>query len=357
MCTSELRTTRTLAASILLLLVLAGGCAPLDLSKGISFPEWKTKAQPPERIADFWTEYMHREDGRHTVRGFGGRVMFYGTKAGEPVVVDGTLTVFAFDDSKGELNEQTPDKKFVFTRDQLAKHYSKSELGHSYSFWLPWDEVGGTEKKVTLITRFDDVTGKVVMSKPAKQTLFGTKPKDAKPVTPSPSDAQASKPASDAKVRQVSYEEPVKTPGPTAAPQDTPTTTIELTPSFARRLREAADRASQSQPIENAAPLTPASTTAPATSGASSPAAADPTATPTTPESAVATAATQSSLAARFEPGRFPVRRERTARPAFDHARMQPYPAAWPSALPRSPRTDQPTESTVLPQGVPEGSN
>jgi len=338
-----------------LLLILMGGCAPLELSKGISLSLWQPKPQTPETMADFWTEYLHRQGGQRTVRGFGGRVMFYGRTAGEPIVVDGTLTVYAFDDSKGEPNEQAADKKYVFTREQLAKHYSKSELGHSYSFWLPWDEVGGDEKKITLITRFDDVGGKVVMSKPAKQTLFGVQPALEKPTG-----QQASKGASDSKVRPVSFEESSgRSPRAPTDVQAAPSSTIDLPPSFVRRMRAAIDAAAESQPSPTAAGGSSRSptTTAPAEAEKVVPAGAakdDRMATGMTSDAA-ASGDRATPPEARSAPSRFPVRRERTARPAFDHVRTTPYPATWPSSLPRSPHTDQPTESTATTPGEPAG--
>jgi len=53
---------------------------------------------------------------------------------------------------------------------------SKSELGSSYSFWLPWDEVGGPRTEVSLICRFEPKGGAVVSSEQAKQSLPGREP-------------------------------------------------------------------------------------------------------------------------------------------------------------------------------------
>ena len=53
---------------------------------------------------------------------------------------------------------------------------SKSELGASYSFWLPWDEAGGPRAEVGLICRFEPKGGAVVTSEQAKQKLSGIEP-------------------------------------------------------------------------------------------------------------------------------------------------------------------------------------
>jgi hypothetical protein len=337
-------------AAAVLLLVLLGGCTPLDLSRTVWLPGLAPKPVVPQTMADFWTEYLHREQGHPAVRGFGGRVMFYGQKAGEPVLVDGTLTVYAYDDSRGEPNEKKPDKKYVFTREQLAQHYSKSELGHSYSFWLPWDETGGEEKRVTLITRFDDASGRAVMGKPTKQTLFGTRPASDKVAGQSSDVREASaKTAGDQNIRQMSYEEASGPKNP--APADGSTelgTTINLPPSFVRRFRAAIDAAAEAQQqgtADGTQPVPPAT----------SPAGNDPTAK--APAPAGTQPATEAPPEARSAHARFPVQRARTARPTSAHVRTLPYPAMWPTSLPRSPSTDQPSEWTASTPTAPAAQN
>jgi hypothetical protein len=46
-------------------------------------------------------------------------------------------------------------------------------LGHSYSVWIPWDEVGGPQKEISLIARFTPEKGSVVVSEQTKQILPG----------------------------------------------------------------------------------------------------------------------------------------------------------------------------------------
>ncbi len=344
-----LRLTDVRYAAVISLLAVLGGCTPLDLSRTVLSPVFKPKPATPQTVADFWTEYLHREEGQPAVRGFGGRVMFYGEKAGEAIVVDGTLTIYAYDDSKGDPNEQKPDKKYVFPREQLAQHYSKSHLGHSYSFWLPWDEIGGEEKRITLITRFDDVSGRAVMSKPTKQTIFGTRPASDKAVAKSTDEGNPSgKTPSDQTIRQASYEE--VSPGAKEDPiGEAPlSTTINLPPSFVRRFRAAIDAAAEAQQ-QGAAGIQ-----------AVQPAIVPVTTNPTvkvTPPAEAASQATEAQSEARSVPSRFPVQRARTTRPTFGHVRTQPYPAEWPSSLPRSPRTDQASEWTVTTSTAPAGEN
>lgn len=162
-----------LAAALSLLPSIASAQSPSK--KFPWFPEKKDK-NPPSRVVAIWTEaVMTRQDGP-AIRGFGGRLMFYPSKGDKPIEVQGLLSIYAFDESQRKANEMKPDRKFVFTPEQLARHYSKSDLGHSYSVWLPWDEVGGVRKEITLIARFLADGGNTVIGEPTKHLLPGREP-------------------------------------------------------------------------------------------------------------------------------------------------------------------------------------
>ncbi|MEX2114073.1 MAG: hypothetical protein WD845_12855 [Pirellulales bacterium] len=120
-----------------------------------------------------WTDTVLVEAG---VVGFGGRIMFYGRGDEDPIVVEGELTVFAYDDTGDVSDEAVPARKYVFRAEELSKHYSESKLGHSYSFWVPWGRVGGPQRQVSLIARFKSAKGGVVMSEMTRHLLPGAQP-------------------------------------------------------------------------------------------------------------------------------------------------------------------------------------
>ena len=231
-----------------LLLVTASGCSKLDVRKSIPWLDSDPEPQTPTRMIDVWTDTVLWQPGRPGVRGFGGRVMFYhqGDEQAEPIAVDGTVTVYAFDDEDPDP-DKPPAKKYIFPPEQLAQHYSQSNVGHSYSFWLPWDDVRGPEKQVSLITRFEDREGKVVMSKVARKTLPGRKPRrnaaeDSYTAAGHP-DAQAA-----GAVRQVGHQAPVQPPAGQGERKQMRTLTIDVTPSFAQKLRAAASVPAEARP-------------------------------------------------------------------------------------------------------------
>ena len=158
-----------------LVTLAATGCTPLDLHQmRLPWQEKKDEFKPPERIVTFWSDTVLHQPEKPAIRGFGGRVFFYGEDKSTPIEVDGSLAVYAFDADHYDPSNQRPEKKYVFSAEQLKEHFSKSDMGPSYSVWLPWDEVLGPTRNLSLVTRFEGRTGGIVISEPANKLLPGT---------------------------------------------------------------------------------------------------------------------------------------------------------------------------------------
>ncbi|MCR4413172.1 MAG: hypothetical protein NUV77_12190 [Thermoguttaceae bacterium] len=309
----------------------AAGCTSLDLADKLTLPGTGPKPKVPTRMTEFWTDTVLYQPGLPGVRGFGGRVMFYNDQGGSPIPVDGTFSVFAYDETNGEVSYSAPDKKFVFPADQLSKHYSKSEFGHSYSFWLPWDEVGGPQRTICLIARFEPKKGPMIVSRPCRKVLPGEPPASERGSPLAGPDRGRRGPSGggewpDRGVRQASHLEPVGPDAPLPRGGGT-TITIDVPPSFARP--SAAEAAS--------APSAgiPDSSSAKAVQGESNRAtsAASPNPAPSTAESRPAN---------RSERRRPIVERTPIVPRVQDPVRRQPLPAAWLPSLPATPRSDRP---------------
>jgi len=128
----------------------------------------------PVRLVGAWTDTMMSKPGQPSQRGFGGRLMFYDEKGEKPILVDGQLVVYAFDEAGREPTDNKPTRRYVFPADQMKLHMSKSDIGASYSFWLPWDEVGGPKANVSLICRFEPKGGAVITGEQTRHILPGT---------------------------------------------------------------------------------------------------------------------------------------------------------------------------------------
>lgn len=126
----------------------------------------------PVKIASTWTPDVLVQTGKTPTRGFGGRLFFFDEKT-KAVPVEGTLTVHGFElDSAGR---ETQIKPFKFTPEQFTSHFSQSDFGASYSIWIPWDAVGGDEKRVSLVPTFQTSEGKLVQGSPTTIILPGRK--------------------------------------------------------------------------------------------------------------------------------------------------------------------------------------
>lgn len=199
------------------------GCATLT-SLPVSWLEEKPEYVTPHQIIPVWSDTVLHQSGQKGARGCGGRIMFYPAEGKRAVRVDGSLVVYAWDESKQE-EDRKPDRKYVFRANDLQKHYSKSKIGDSYSFWIPWDDAGGLHKELTLVARFVGRNGAEVTSAPAKVILAGA--------VPLPERIASGKTAND--VQQVSHETSVPRREKHKAHPGLNTTEIHLTPGFTDR--------------------------------------------------------------------------------------------------------------------------
>lgn len=131
-------------------------------------------AGPPVRMAVIWKEKLLQTSGRPAVRGFTGRLYFY-DHHDNPVQVDGELTVYGYDDSDG-IRKEVADRKYVFPADKFSGRYSQSEIGHSYTVWIPWEQHGGIRKAITLVPLFQTQSGQMVQGVANRVALTGRDP-------------------------------------------------------------------------------------------------------------------------------------------------------------------------------------
>lgn len=169
------------ALGICTLAVACSGCSTWSKSSPKSTESpwsiskfWKKEYQQPQSIAVIWAPDTLTIPGKPVTRGFGGRIYFYNVKS-QAVPVDGDLIVHAYlKHSRHDQSEQVAaDKTFAFTAEQLTTHFSPSEIGASYSIWIPWDAADGMRAEVTLIPTFKGTDGTIVQGSPAKVNLPG----------------------------------------------------------------------------------------------------------------------------------------------------------------------------------------
>jgi hypothetical protein len=319
------------------ILATVAGCSSCSWGKHNLWPWSDDEPQVPSKIVAIWTNTVLYRPGLPAQRGFGGRLMFYATKEKKPVKVEGELVVYAFDETHRKKDDPKPDKKYVFRPEQLPRHYSKSEIGHSYSVWLPWDDnTAGPTCKISMIVRFLPHGGPLVVGEQTMQLLPGVA-EECPAVLSGPAGATAAP----GTIRPVSHEEPVPATGDPGAVANPPspgfmvprvrTTTIEVPV--------------QSRLFSGGSPMMPTPTMNPAAGMAahnaamlngrseSTAAAApgwNPAVDPAKPESGFAWSPSIPP-STRFGQPKFRAPGEPLVPPRGDHVPTPPHPAEWPS--------------------------
>jgi hypothetical protein len=228
----------------------------------------ESKYPAPVKMAAIWTPAVYNQVGQPTTRGLGGRIYFYDAK-NQPVAVEGQLVVYAYNDTHSDGPSKTPERKFAFTPEQFTQHYNPTELGASYSVWIPWDAVGQPQMDLSLVPIFTSSGGQLVIGETSHNLLPGPKTPagnsqtarstllPAPLVAPGPhlGGASSGYPPFDPNladsqkayaVQQTSFE----TPPDGAPPQETgglPTMSINLTGSMADQLAAAPPQMSPTQ--------------------------------------------------------------------------------------------------------------
>jgi hypothetical protein len=322
-------------------MAFSAGCTSVtkDLKKKLPWsPEAKIKTskfETPAHMIAIWSPDILTQTGKPPTRGFGGRIYFYNEK-NKAVPVEGQLVVYGYDDSNNPHARGEPQRKFAFTPDQFAKHQSSSDLGPSYSVWVPWDAAGGEQRSISLVPVFTSTSGKIVMGQQAINLLPGT-PTSASPdpmIDQQPPLLSARGPTSLENNLPAESQEGVRAAAFGQSTTSLPnverlrTSTIHLTPSLQKRLAQGRDgfvdqnvRPEESKPA--AQPTFPRQPELPVYPAI------------TAPPAEVLNSPMQDQRPVHFERSRFPVRGALNERSALPAPWTPPYPAAPPSGLQR----------------------
>ncbi len=144
-----------------------------DVKKAVGMKPEKPDPVSPERMVATWTDTTLSTAGQSTKRGFGGKLMFFKRGSEDPVRVEGNLVVYAFDETDRPDHETHPTRRYIFPVEEFIRHESDSTLGPTYSFWLPWDEIGGQQRHISLIAKFEPKKGAVVIGEQTRHLLPG----------------------------------------------------------------------------------------------------------------------------------------------------------------------------------------
>ena len=132
-----------------------------------------SKHEAPTKLVAIWSDTTYSRPGTETTRGLGGRLYFYDDNQ-NVVPVNGQLVVYGFDDSRPGPASRTPDRRYVITPKEFQAHFSTTDIGPSYSVWIPWDKLTPEHAKMSVVPVFTTIAGKVVMGDHSRHLLPGT---------------------------------------------------------------------------------------------------------------------------------------------------------------------------------------
>ncbi len=188
----------------------------LDIRRAVGLKKDELASpQVPTRLVSTWTDTTLHRKGEKAQRGFGGRLLFFNEETEDPIRVEGQLVVYAYDDSGRAAHETHPTRRFLFPAKQFVRHESKATVGASYSVWLPWDQVGGEQKNISLIARFEPKAGPLVVGEQTKHLLPGVRR------LASGGTAPASKPVGEIQLTQFTQESKLQASAKSRSPQVT----------------------------------------------------------------------------------------------------------------------------------------
>lgn len=255
---------------VALLAVTMAGCQSMTSQKTTGkkknsmnpFASWFEKEyQEPRRMAAMWSADVATLPGQGNVRGAGARIYFYNEKS-QAIPVDGEIIVHGFAEPVERSGEKSTvaDRKFTFTSEQITQQYSESDLGASYSIWIPWDAAGGWQQEITLIPTFKSKSGQIVQGDAAKVLLPGrATPASETPAASAIQQVAAFQPSSQYQTQPNVFGQMISGPDGTQAINGNSglkTTTIQLPSDVSRRMMQTNRAATppQMQPSQPSAP-------------------------------------------------------------------------------------------------------
>ena len=180
--------------SLALLLALSG-CASLPLfgTKTAKFERADAK-HPAAEILALWQASEGPGPNGVPTRGFAGQIFFFTQSKPSPVVVDGKVRIYLFDDH-GTVKEQAkPIAEFNFDAANWNAMRHASSLGPGYAVFIPYPRNDFHQATCSLRICFTPTMGPTIYSPTAAVVLTGPPQKPTEPEKPLLAPQQARRP-------------------------------------------------------------------------------------------------------------------------------------------------------------------
>jgi hypothetical protein len=149
------------------------GCAAFPDFLKADRPRVATSSYPVTQILCLWQPGEGRDPDGLPCRGFAGQVIFLTNREPTPVVPDGDVRIYVFDDLRQADDPSKPLRQYDFTDDSWSIHRRDSTLGPTYHVFIPYPRKGLHEALCSLRVRLTPPRGQAVFSDMVSVTLKG----------------------------------------------------------------------------------------------------------------------------------------------------------------------------------------
>lgn len=179
-----MRSILSVLLSATLLAAFSGGCSSLDMNRltgGSPRVTYEDASKPAVRALCVWQEAQGQSQNGQTARGFGGQIYFFNAVDSMPVVVDGDVRIFLFDDEGTPEEQAKPIGEFDFPREMWRGMLHDSQFGPAFSVFIPYPKPGYHEVGCSLRLRLTRPDGSKLFSEIASLKLSGAPRPDKTP--------------------------------------------------------------------------------------------------------------------------------------------------------------------------------
>jgi hypothetical protein len=166
------------------LVTSATGCSTVDLA-GHKRAPFASTDHPAVRCVCLWQEAAGQTETGETVRGFAGQIYFFTANDQSSVGVEGDVHVFLFDDHGSPDEQARPISEAGFANVEWQAMRRDSQLGPTYSLFVPYPRAGNLEANCALRLRLTQPDGSTLFSEMTQVKLPGLARREQKREVPS----------------------------------------------------------------------------------------------------------------------------------------------------------------------------
>lgn len=173
---------------------LLTGCATTELTSSKTKAASKfvkaTPSKPAVKCLCVWQTADGFDAEGKPCRGLAGQVFFFNGDSSVPVVVDGTVRVYLFDDQGSEEDQTKPVNQFEIDSPTWNAQLTNTQFGPAYRLFVPYPRAGRHQAQLAVRLRMAPDNGPVVFSELSTVELAGYKPEKKAETDDSPTTAK-----------------------------------------------------------------------------------------------------------------------------------------------------------------------